>query len=133
MLRLDDLKVDSFATTSAAMSRATPTIGTAPVSLLGSCVGCPSDVTVCLAAAVASRATSGAFSEFTPPPRSLEIPMKKLTLEDLAVDSFATTPAAGSARGTVLGHAVTHTCDAGCPLSYGGTCVITCSNGCDTR
>ena len=47
MLRLDDLRVDSFATTPAAAVQAIPTTGTAPYSLLGSCYGCPSNVTVC--------------------------------------------------------------------------------------
>jgi hypothetical protein len=49
MLRLDDLKVDSFATTSHATTQACSTVATMPVSMLGSCVGCPSDVTVCRA------------------------------------------------------------------------------------
>lgn len=60
--------------------------------------------------------------------------MQKLSLESLTVDSFDTTRRADDDdRGTVLGHARTQTCDAGCPLSYGGTCVITCAAGCDTR
>ena len=59
--------------------------------------------------------------------------MQKLSLESLAVASFDTTGRAADGRGTVLGHARTQTCDAACPLSYGGTCVITCAAGCDTR
>jgi len=47
MLRLDDLQVDSFATTRESAARAVPTTGTVPYSLLGSCYGCPSNVTVC--------------------------------------------------------------------------------------
>jgi hypothetical protein len=59
--------------------------------------------------------------------------MKKLQLDGLKVDSFATTAGIDAVRGTVVGHDRTQTCDAGCPLSYGGTCVITCAAGCDTR
>ena len=59
--------------------------------------------------------------------------MKKLQLDGLKVDSFVTTAGAADDRGTVMGHDRTQTCDAGCPLSYGGTCVITCAAGCDTR
>jgi len=48
MLRPDDLRVDSFATTPESSSAAAiPTTGTVPYSLLGSCYGCPSEVTVC--------------------------------------------------------------------------------------
>ncbi len=51
-LNLDDLQVDSFATSEATVetSAAVITVGTAyPYSLLGSCYGCPgnSDVTIC--------------------------------------------------------------------------------------
>jgi len=50
MLRIEDLKVDSFATTSEAASLPASDY-TVPYSLLGSCYGCPSDgcsnVTVC--------------------------------------------------------------------------------------
>ena len=59
--------------------------------------------------------------------------MKKLDLDILAVDTFATTARGADDRGTVLAHARTQTCNAGCPLSYGGTCVVTCAAGCDTR
>ena len=54
MLRLDDLQVDSFATTHAALvsagtaaAQAIPTTGTVPYSMLGSCYDCPSNVTIC--------------------------------------------------------------------------------------
>lgn len=54
MARLDPdaLKVDTFATTPAAASSAAeiPTNTTVPYSMLGSCYGCPSEVTICVAA-----------------------------------------------------------------------------------
>ena len=52
--------------------------------------------------------------------------MKKLTLDDLRVDSFATTPSADGARGTVEGHLIPETLDAGCPYTAIRTCVISC-------
>jgi hypothetical protein len=56
--------------------------------------------------------------------------MKKLKLDDLSIESFPTTPAAEPTRGTVNGHGT----QLWCPVSYGGTCWITCweSCGCDT-
>lgn len=51
--------------------------------------------------------------------------MKKLTLEALTVESFETTPAAGTVRGTVVGHVAAPTHWLQCPYSAGGTCVIT--------
>ena len=54
--------------------------------------------------------------------------MRKLQLDSLQVDSFVTSPTAGG-RGTVLGHDNTGT--GACPISYGGTCVITCRKTCD--
>jgi len=53
--------------------------------------------------------------------------MKKLRLDTLKIDSFATTDAIHELRGTVAGYATTR-CDtlADCPYSYGGTCVISC-------
>jgi hypothetical protein len=51
--------------------------------------------------------------------------MKKLQLDDLKVDSFATTAEDGDARGTVAAHAAPDTF-LNCPYSYGGTCVISC-------
>jgi hypothetical protein len=50
--------------------------------------------------------------------------MKKLNLEALRVESFETTSGTASARGTVRGHENTGT--GACPISYGGTCVISC-------
>jgi hypothetical protein len=57
--------------------------------------------------------------------------MKKLKLDDLAVESFSTAPLGGETRGTVHGNIDTRF---GCPESYGGTCWITCweTCGCDT-
>jgi hypothetical protein len=49
--------------------------------------------------------------------------MKKLRLDDLKVDSFATTAPDGSAGGTVAAHEAPTLRD--CPYSFGGTCVIT--------
>ena len=59
--------------------------------------------------------------------------MKKLQLDSLTVDSFATTAGIDSIRGTVAGYATTR-CDTllNCPYSYGGTCVISC-RPCDRR
>ena len=58
--------------------------------------------------------------------------MKKLRLDDLAVESFSTAPSEGEARGTVRGNIDSRF---GCPVSYGGTCWITCweTCGCDTE
>jgi len=47
--------------------------------------------------------------------------MKTLTLDNLAVDSFATTARGVSARTTG---------SPACPISYGGTCWVSCT--CDT-
>jgi hypothetical protein len=57
--------------------------------------------------------------------------MKKLDLSALTVDSFPTAPGAEQTRGTVHGNIDT---TLHCPISYGGTCYITCweSCGCDT-
>jgi len=49
--------------------------------------------------------------------------MKKLHLDDLKVDGFATTPPASQGRGTVLGQKLAGTLY-WCPVSYGGTCII---------
>jgi hypothetical protein len=51
--------------------------------------------------------------------------MKKLRLENLKVESFDTTAAAGNLRGTVAAHEDVDTL-LNCPYSYGGTCVISC-------
>jgi len=57
--------------------------------------------------------------------------MKKLRLDSLAVDSFATTAMAAKLRGTIAGHD-TGQCSAvyGCVESVGGTCWITCWDSC---
>jgi hypothetical protein len=59
--------------------------------------------------------------------------VKKLRLDDLSVESFATSPAAPARGGTV--HANEIDTLAHCPVSYGGTCWITCREtcGCDTE
>jgi hypothetical protein len=57
--------------------------------------------------------------------------MKKLQLDSLAVDSFATTNGIAAMRGTVAGHVRPTLIE--CPYSYGGTCAITCRPAqCDT-
>ena len=48
---------------------------------------------------------------------------KKLHLDDLTVDGFATTAAPPRERGTVRGRQLAGTL-AWCPVSYGGTCII---------
>jgi hypothetical protein len=53
--------------------------------------------------------------------------MKKLNLDALTVDSFATTPEPAAGRGTVNGHEAARTLS-GCPVSWNGTCFITCAN-----
>ena len=52
--------------------------------------------------------------------------MKKLQLDDLKVDSFATTTGGGDTRGTVAAHDAAPDTFLQCPYSYGGTCVISC-------
>ena len=54
--------------------------------------------------------------------------MKKLCLDTLTVDSFATTAGAANLRGTVAGREAA--CSATCPVSYGGTCWISCWETC---
>jgi hypothetical protein len=56
--------------------------------------------------------------------------MKKLSLDTLRVETFATTSATLSAHGTVLGQEMVAKSLAGCPVSYGGTCYITCAETC---
>jgi hypothetical protein len=51
--------------------------------------------------------------------------MKKLSLESLRVDGFATSSAIDAMRGTVAGGSARCTI-LGCPYSHGGTCVISC-------
>lgn len=55
--------------------------------------------------------------------------MKKLKLDSLAVDSFATTDRIDSTRGTVVAHSAQCTIY-DCPVSYGGTCWISCWDSC---
>lgn len=50
--------------------------------------------------------------------------MKKLNLDGLRVDSFATASDVASIRGTVLGMSAT------CAISYNGTCYVTCYMTC---
>ena len=58
--------------------------------------------------------------------------MKKLKLENLKVESFDTTAAAGKPRGTVAAHEAAGTLW-NCPYSYGGTCVISGCFPCPTE
>lgn len=57
--------------------------------------------------------------------------MKKLQLDDLAVESFATSAGDLSGRGTVAGYSAKCTVF-DCPYSYGGTCVISGCQACPT-
>jgi len=50
--------------------------------------------------------------------------MKKLQLDSLRVDTFATTDGIDAIPGTVDGYSAKCTI-INCPYSYGGTCVIT--------
>ena len=54
--------------------------------------------------------------------------MKKLHLDALRIDSFATTSGTPSVRGTVAGHEAAQS--ATCAVSYNGTCWITCWDSC---
>jgi hypothetical protein len=56
--------------------------------------------------------------------------MKKLQLDTLKVDSFATTSGIDAMRGTVAGYSAQCTI-IGCPISHRVTCEITCQS-CDT-
>jgi hypothetical protein len=55
--------------------------------------------------------------------------MKKLRLETLKVESFDTTTAAEKLRGTVAAHEANDTLRY-CPVSYGGTCLISACRTC---
>lgn len=55
--------------------------------------------------------------------------MKKLNLDKLHVDTFATTSGIDAIRGTVAGYSAKCTL-IDCPYSYGGTCVITGCQAC---
>ena len=59
--------------------------------------------------------------------------MKKLHLDGLKVDGFATTADSPAARGTVAGREGTTTCPAemvDCHISWDGTCYFTCFETC---
>ena len=56
--------------------------------------------------------------------------MKKLQLDSLQVDSFATVDAVEEMRGTVAAYSAQCTL-INCPVSYGGTCVISGCRPCD--
>ena len=55
--------------------------------------------------------------------------MKKLSLDILRVDTFATTSGIAALRGTVAACSAQCTLR-DCPVSYGGTCWITCWDSC---
>jgi len=55
--------------------------------------------------------------------------MKKLSLDTLRVETFATASDLGAVRGTVAAHSAQCTV-LNCPVSYGGTCWITCFETC---
>jgi len=57
--------------------------------------------------------------------------MKKLQLDGLKVDSFATTDGIDAVRGTVAGYSAKCTLY-NCPVSYGGTCVVSVCQACYT-
>ena len=57
--------------------------------------------------------------------------MKKLRMDDLKVDTFATTAATKPVRGTVAAHHQSTQCTVpNCPDSWDGTCYFTCFNTC---
>lgn len=56
--------------------------------------------------------------------------MRKLNLDTLTVDSFATTDGIDAIRGTVAGYSAKCTF-INCPVSYGGTCIISGCRPCD--
>ena len=56
--------------------------------------------------------------------------MKKLHLDTLRVDSFATSPAPAPSRGTVAGHATGQCTYRDCPDSWDGTCWVSCWESC---
>ena len=57
--------------------------------------------------------------------------MKKLQLDSLTVESFATSAGVDAMRGTVAGYSAKCTI-IGCPASYGGTCVVSGCQPCYT-
>ena len=56
--------------------------------------------------------------------------MKKLRLDNLKVDSFATTAGIEAVRGTVAAHQAAFRTLSGCPVSWDGTCYISCWDTC---
>jgi hypothetical protein len=56
--------------------------------------------------------------------------VKKLSLNTLRVDTFATTSGTSAVRGTVAGYQTAQCTIYDCPESYGGTCWITCFDTC---
>ena len=56
--------------------------------------------------------------------------MKKLNLDALKVDTFATTDAIDTIRGTVNGREMVIKTPSSCPQSWNGTCWITCWDSC---
>ena len=56
--------------------------------------------------------------------------MKKLNLDGLKVDTFATTDGIDGVRGTVAGYQSAQCTLLNCPVSYGGTCYVTCRQSC---
>jgi hypothetical protein len=59
--------------------------------------------------------------------------VKKLSLDSLRVDSFATSSADPRVRGTVVGGERSGTCPpetTDCPISWEGTCYFTCFETC---
>jgi hypothetical protein len=58
--------------------------------------------------------------------------MKKLRLDDLAVDSFAAVSPTHAVRGTVAGREEEIDTTLHCPDSYGGSCIISGCIPCDS-
>ncbi|HEV7589450.1 MAG TPA: hypothetical protein VGO40_15145 [Longimicrobium sp.] len=56
--------------------------------------------------------------------------MEKLHLDTLTVDSFATSSAPEPSRGTVAAHEGAMRTLSGCPVSWNGTCYISCWDTC---
>lgn len=56
--------------------------------------------------------------------------MKKLRLDALKVDGFATTAPVKPLRGTVAAYQSAQCTVFDCPISYGGTCWVTCWESC---
>jgi hypothetical protein len=56
--------------------------------------------------------------------------MKKLRLDDLTVETFATSDEPAPSQGTVVGYHLLRTAFA-CPESWNGTCWVTCLETCE--